>query len=90
MDKVNIDYWNPDPEVMKKLFGENWKEEEDLIHPTYFPKFPEIKNDLFHINDITEQIVCQCGNDKFYLGTGLYVTAVKCTKCHVEKTVHEG
>lgn len=56
----------------------------------------ETNENMFHISESgissdTKTIVCKlCGNKEFYVGTGLYFTAIKCKKCKTEICVHEG
>ena len=37
-----------------------------------------------------DMLRCRCGNDKFQIGSGYYVTLVKCVDCGIVETVHTG
>ena len=38
-------------------------------------------SDLAHEEEINTELICQCGNNSFYLAEGSYFSAAKCTKC---------
>jgi len=64
--------------------------------PDYKDVIIETKKDCFQIGQCYEdkpalKLECKkCGNDKFFVGSGNYYTAIKCPVCKWEVCIHEG
>lgn len=74
--------------------GDCWDKNKGYFH-SQEPEYSIVDNDLFHIgqgydNRAAQQIKCNCGCDKFYVGEGDYYTAIKCSNCELELCIHEG
>lgn len=79
-------FWTPKPnEVPRTIMANGDTPIEAADSPNFHIGYQRQRNER------AKAIRCRlCGSNKFYVGTGDYFTAIKCTGCEWEYAVHTG
>lgn len=53
-------------------------------------EFDEFDSDFQSPDYCLKQLRCKCGSEEFHVAQAMYHTEIRCVKCKVQRSIHDG